>query len=296
MIQIQNISYKYPGAPEKVFDGLTLSFNENQIYGLLGRNGVGKSTLLYLLAGLLHPRKGQITIDGHEPRHRQPDLLQEVCFVPDEFSFPQLTLNQYVNRYAPFYPRFSRAVLQACAADFQVPLHQPLHRSSLGQKKRVMIAFALATQCRVLLMDEPTNALDIPAKALFRKLVARYAAQGQTILLSTHQVHDIDALLDHVVVMGRVERQNGEEPHEHTTDHILFDHSMADVERRYAFVYRSMGEDCSDALYSEPTPQGKALIVENRNGQNTTVNLELLFNAVVKGVLRDGTPETNKQL
>lgn len=275
MIQIQNLSYKYSGATEKVFDGLTLSFAEGKIFGLLGKNGVGKSTLLHLLSGLLMPREGRILIDGQEPRLRQPSLQEEVFFVPDEFSLPAMPLARYVKYREPFYPRFSQEILRQCLQDFEIDMHSHLDKLSLGEKKRVLVSFALATQCRVLLMDEPTNGLDIPAKTLFRKLVARHMSDDQTIIVSTHQVHDVDALLDHIVIM--------ETPAKRVKDSILLDASIAELQERYAFQYRSMNEPCDDALYFEPTPQGRAVIVTNRAGEETTVNLELLFNAVVKG-------------
>lgn len=269
MIKIENIIYKYSGAQDPVFDNLSLSFGEGRIYGLLGKNGVGKSTLLYLLGGLLMPRSGRIDIDGQEPRLREPQLQEEVFFVPDEFTLPRMTLRRYVAYHAPFYPRFSREVLAQCLRDFEVSMDTRLDTLSLGQKKRVLVSFALATQCRVVLMDEPTNGLDIPAKSLFRKMVARHVGDDQTIVISTHQVHDVDALLDHVVVMGK--------------DNILLDASIGDIQERYAFKYYSMGEPCDEALYSEPTPQGRAVVMPNTSGEDTTVNLELLFNAVVKG-------------
>ena len=271
MIQIQDLSYKYSGASENVFDGLSLEFGEGRIYGLLGRNGVGKSTLLYLMSGLLMPRQGRIVINGQEPRLRQPSLLEEVCFVPDEFALPGISLSQYVKFYGRMYPRFSQEVFDDCLRDFEMTDVKRLGELSLGQKKRVMVSFALATRCSVLLMDEPTNGLDIPAKNLFRKLVARHMADDQTIVVSTHQVHDVDALLDHIVIMGRA------------SDAILLNASIADLQERYAFQYRSMSEPCDDALYFEPTPQGRAVVVANTTGEETTVNLELLFNAVVKG-------------
>lgn len=271
MIQIQDLSYKYSGASESVFDGLSLEFGEGRIYGLLGRNGVGKSTLLYLMSGLLMPRQGRIVINGQEPRLRQPSLLEEVCFVPDEFALPAISLSQYVKFYGRMYPRFSQEVFDDCLRDFEMTDVKRLGELSLGQKKRVMVSFALATRCSVLLMDEPTNGLDIPAKNLFRKLVARHMADDQTIIVSTHQVHDVDALLDHIVIMGRA------------SDAILLNASIADLQARYAFQYRSMSEPCDDALYFEPTPQGRAVVVANTTGEETTVNLELLFNAVVKG-------------
>ena len=273
MIQIQNLSYKYSGATENVFDGLTLSFDEGKIFGLLGKNGVGKSTLLHLLSGLLMPREGRILIDGQEPRLRQPSLQEEVFFVPDEFSLPAMPLTRYVKYREPFYPRFSQEILRQCLQDFEIDMHSHLDKLSLGEKKRVLVSFALATQCRVLLMDEPTNGLDIPAKTLFRKLVARHMSDDQTIIVSTHQVHDVDALLDHIVIMDTPAKK----------DSILLDASIAELQERYAFQYRSMNEPCDDTLYFEPTPQGRAVIVTNTTGEETTVNLELLFNAVVKG-------------
>lgn len=275
MIQIQNLSYKYSGATENVFDGLTLSFDEGKIFGLLGKNGVGKSTLLHLLSGLLMPREGRILIDGQEPRLRQPSLQEEVFFVPDEFSLPAMPLTRYVKYREPFYPRFSQEILRQCLQDFEIDMYSHLDKLSLGEKKRVLVSFALAAQCRVLLMDEPTNGLDIPAKTLFRKLVARHMSDDQTIIVSTHQVHDVDALLDHIVIM--------ETPAKRVKDSILLDASIAELQERFAFQYRSMNEPCDDALYFEPTPQGRAVIVTNTTGEETTVNLELLFNAVVKG-------------
>lgn len=273
MIQIQNLSYKYSGATENVFDGLTLSFDEGKIFGLLGKNGVGKSTLLHLLSGLLMPREGRILIDGQEPRLRQPSLQEEVFFVPDEFSLPAMPLTRYVKYREPFYPRFSQEILRQCLQDFEIDMYSHLDKLSLGEKKRVLVSFALAAQCRVLLMDEPTNGLDIPAKTLFRKLVARHMSDDQTIIVSTHQVHDVDALLDHIVIMDTPTKKGS----------ILLDASIAELQERYAFQYRSMNEPCDDALYFEPTPQGRAVIVTNTTGEETTVNLELLFNAVVKG-------------
>ena len=195
--------------------------------------------------------------------------------MPDEFSLPAMPLTRYVKYREPFYPRFSQEILRQCLQDFEIDMHSHLDKLSLGEKKRVLVSFALATQCRVLLMDEPTNGLDIPAKTLFRKLVARHMADDQTIIVSTHQVHDVDALLDHIVIM--------ETPAKRVKDSILLDASIAELQERFAFQYRSMNEPCDDALYFEPTPQGRAVIVTNTTGEETTVNLELLFNAVVKG-------------
>ena len=280
MIQIQNISYKYGKKSENVFDGLSLSFDDGKIYGLLGKNGVGKSTLLYLLSGLLHPKSGKITIDGREPRHREPSLLENLYFIPDEFELPNMTLRRYVGLYAQFYPRFSHEVLESCLQDFELTMDTHLNALSLGQKKRVLVSYALATQCRVLLMDEPTNGLDIPAKSLFRKMVARHMQDDQIIIVSTHQVHDVDSLLDHIIVLNEATDE------ENRQESVLFDASIADVQRQFAFQLRAMSDENGEVLYSEPRPQGSAVIVANSLGEETTVDLELLFNAVVKGKVK----------
>ena len=159
----------------------------------------------------------------------------------------------HVKNYAPFYPRFSQEVLDACLADFEMDMDAQLNALSLGQKKRIFVSFALATQCRVLLMDEPTNGLDIPAKSLFRKMLARYVQPDQTVIVSTHQVHDVDSLLDHVVILN-LPSETAAESHQS----VLLDASLADLQQRFAFQYRPMGDD-GEVLYSEPTPQGRAV-------------------------------------
>ena len=144
MIQIENISFNYAGSTEKVFNYFSLQLKENNIYGLLGKNGTGKSTLLYLISGLLHAKKGTITYDGIETRKRRPEVLEEMFIVPEEFELPDTTLDEYVRINSPFYPRFSREVLDSCLNDFELPTTLKLNSLSMGQKKKVFMSFALA--------------------------------------------------------------------------------------------------------------------------------------------------------
>ena len=273
MIQVNDITFRYAGQKDYVFDGFSLTLEQNNIYGLLGKNGTGKSTLLYLISGLLRPLKGNVIVNGIDARKRNAEMLSEMFLVPEEFSLPPISLDEYVRLNSPFYPHFSREILEACLTDFELQPSLRLDALSMGQQKKAFMSFAMAAGTRLLLMDEPTNGLDIPAKSLFRKMVARHMGDDQTIVISTHQVHDVDALLDHVVVMGK--------------DNILLDASIGDIQERYAFKYYSMGEPCDEALYSEPTPQGRAVVMPNTSGEDTTVNLELLFNAIVKGVINN---------
>lgn len=267
MISVNNIDFKYAGQKEQVFHNFSLQLNENNIYGLLGKNGTGKSTLLYLIAGLLHPSHGTVTIDGILSSARRPEVLQELFIVPEEFDMPPMTLEQYVKIYKPFYPHFSQEVLENCLKDFEMPTSMKLQSLSMGQKKKVFMSFALASGTRLLLMDEPTNGLDIPSKMQFRRVVANNMTDDRTLIISTHQVHDVESLLDHILILSQSQ--------------LLLDASVGDICDRYSFEYRAPGLDSNDVLYSEPSVQGNAVICRRQEDMNETpLNLELLFNAV----------------
>lgn len=273
MIEINNISFKYSGSKNQIFNDFSLKVEENNVYGLLGKNGMGKSTLLYLISGLLRANKGSITFDDVDVTRREPDTLKEIFIVPEEFVLPSISLDAYVKLNAPFYPRFSNEVLQECLKDFELPSTMKLNALSMGQKKKVFMSFALAAGTKLLLMDEPTNGLDIPSKSQFRKVVANNMSDERTIIISTHQVHDVEALLDHILILDHSE--------------LKLNASVGDICEKYAFEYRTPAEMDDDVIYSEPSLQGNAVVCRRNGGEETTVNLELLFNAVTKGLLNN---------
>lgn len=267
MISVNNIDFKYAGQKELVFHDFSLQLSENNIYGLLGKNGTGKSTLLYLIAGLLHPSRGTVSIDGILSSARRPEVLEELFIVPEEFDMPPMSLEQYVKIYKPFYPHFSQEVLENCLKDFEMPTSMKLQSLSMGQKKKVFMSFALASGTRLLLMDEPTNGLDIPSKMQFRRVVANNMTDERTLIISTHQVHDVESLLDHILILSQSQ--------------LLLDASVGDICDCYSFEYRAPGSNSDDVLYSEPSVQGNAVICQRQEDMNETpLNLELLFNAV----------------
>lgn len=162
MIQIDHLDFGYPGSKHQVFGDFSLTLHESNIYGLFGKNGTGKSTLLYLLCGLLRAKRGTILVDGKAAGKRQPDMLRDIFLIPEEFELPNVKLSTYVDINRGFYPLFSQQVLDSCLRDFELPISLRLGELSMGQKKKVYMSFALATGTRLLLMDEPTNGLDIP--------------------------------------------------------------------------------------------------------------------------------------
>ncbi len=202
MIDIKDISFAYDRR-NKVLHDFSLSFSEGGVYGLLGKNGTGKSTLLYLMMGLLRPQRGEVTYNGTATSNREAEVLRDFFLVPEEYDLPPITLRQYVRALRPFYPNFSDELLEQCLRNFDMPSDVNLGQLSMGQKKKVYMSVALAAQTRVLLMDEPTNGLDILSKSQFRKAVVSGMGEQKTIIISTHQVHDVENLLDHVVIIDR---------------------------------------------------------------------------------------------
>ena len=200
MLEIKNLNFGY--TPTKnVIQGLSLDYKENGVYGLLGKNGTGKSTLLYLIMGLLRPKSGEILFNGVDTSRRLPDTLADMFIVPEEYDLPPVTLQEYIKALSPLYPHFSQEMLRGCLDCFEMEQDVNLKALSMGQKKKIYMSVALATNARLMLMDEPTNGLDIPSKSQFRKVIAGNLDENQTVIISTHQVKDVELLLDHVTMI-----------------------------------------------------------------------------------------------
>ena len=272
MIDIKDLKYKYAGSRRYVFSDFNLSMESNNIYGLLGKNGMGKSTLLYLISGLLRRNGGTISINGLDTINNRAEILSEIFLVPEEFDLLPMSLEAYVKMNKPFYPNFSREVLESCLRDFELTPDINLKELSMGQKKKVYMSFALAANTKLLLMDEPTNGLDIPSKSQFRRVIANNMDEGRTMIISTHQVHDVESLLDHILILDHSE--------------LLLNASVSDICSKYSFGYRQVGEPTDDVLYAEPSVQGSAVITRKQTEEEETqLNLELLFDAVTQKAL-----------
>lgn len=266
MLSFSNVSFTYGRRGKEVLSGLSLDFEENGIYGILGKNGTGKSTMLYLAAGLLRPKGGNVTAEGVPTQSRRPETLREIFLVPEEFDLPKVSLRTYVQLNAPFYPSFREDILARCLNSFELAEDLNIGRLSMGQKKKVYISFALAAGTKYLLMDEPTNGLDIPSKKVFREVIAREMSEERVMIISTHQVRDVEQLIDHVVIVSE--------------GAVLLNASTAEIESRLRFEQRAVGSDLSDALFVQQTMRGIELICPNSGNDETPIDLELLFNAL----------------
>lgn len=263
MITLQDLTFSYRST--HLFQGMNLTFETGSIYGLLGKNGQGKTTLLKLICGLLTPQGGRSLIDGQNPQLRTPDVLSELFLLPEEFELPPMTVLNYGAAYGRFYPQFSEAKFAELLREFEVPLNQKFNKMSLGQRKKGYICFALACQTPILLMDEPTNGLDIPSKSIFRRIISREASENRIIIISTHQVRDLEQLIDSIVILEQNE--------------ILMKASVAEIGRKLCFSKLEVGQQ---ALYSEVSIHGTLGVTLNSNlDSETTVDIEMFFNAAI---------------
>ena len=267
MIEVENLSFSYGRRKSKVLEDFSMKLDKGSVYGLLGKNGTGKSTLLYLMAGLLRPQTGNVLYKGVDVKKRYPDTLQDMFLVPEEFALPNVSLKQYVKLNAPFYPNFSDELLNACLRDFDMNGDIHLGELSMGQKKKAFMCFALATNTSLLMMDEPTNGLDIPSKSQFRKVIASGMSDDKAVIISTHQVRDIDSLLDHVLIVDGTK--------------LLLNESVSTICEKLYFAELGMNEPTEGALYVQPSVQGNSVILPNEYGEDSKLNLEVLFNAIL---------------
>ena len=264
MVTIKDLYFNYPKS-KLILNNISLQFSEGNIYGLFGKNGEGKTSLLKIMAGLLFSKSGQYTINGKDGLKRNANSLQYLFLVPEDFELSGIKITAYESINAPFYPNFSKEQFYNLIEEFQLSKNDNIATLSFGQKKKVLIAFGIAANTKLLLMDEPTNGLDIPSKSQFRKIMASIADVDRCIIISTHQVRDLHSLINHVVVLN--------------DSQVVFNHSLLDVAEQLCFG-KYPGNDTSSIVYTEAGFAGKS-VYQRINLEETEVDLELLFSGIV---------------
>jgi ABC-2 type transport system ATP-binding protein len=264
MVELKNVFFDY-GKQKTVFRDLSLQLENGHVYGLLGSNGAGKSTLLKLISGLVFAKTGTCKVDEHTCQNREVAFLQELFLLPEEIHTPNLSIKDYINVYAPFYPNFSKIQFKGYLDEFQLADNEMFKDMSLGQKKKALIGFALATNTKVLLLDEPTNGLDIPSKSQFRKIIASVATVDRIIIISTHQVRDLVTLIDKVIILN--------------DSQVLLNATIEKISEKLCFKNVPSINVNDNILYSEQSLKGFSVVSKNTDIENSKVDLEQLFNA-----------------
>ncbi|MTI30535.1 ATP-binding cassette domain-containing protein [Xanthovirga aplysinae] len=268
MIQLDELTFHYK-KKKPLFDAINLKLEIGKVYGLLGKNGAGKTTLLKNMVGLLFPQGGACLIDGKPIKERTPEVLQEIFIIPEQFSFPSLKIKKYVQLNAPFYPKFDWEAFMGYLREFELDADQKLNALSHGQQKKVILAFGLATNTNWLIMDEPSNGLDISSKSQFRKIIASALTEERGFIISTHQVKDIENLIDNIVVL-----ENGK---------IIFNRTMQEISSSLSFSRLRKQEALELALlYKEENLGGVEAIHRNELGEDSRIDLELLFKGIIE--------------
>jgi len=266
MIQSKNITYHYKKQND-LFQGLNFNQEAGNIVGLLGENGAGKSTLLSLFSGLLRPKTGEVKVNGYVPFKRNPNFLADVFLVTDELYLPALAIKDYLKVYASLYKNFDYDKFKTIMLEFKLDGKDKLNKLSHGQQKKFIIAFALASNCKVLLLDEPTNGLDIPSKSVFRKMLVSSIEDDQLVIISTHQVKDIETVIDKIVVLE--------------AGKIIFEKGLAEIAESVQFKKISNIKNLPNVLYHETCPEGFNVMLPVENNEETEIDIELLFNAII---------------
>lgn len=263
MIEIKNIQFSY--GRHMVLNHVTLDLQPGKIYGLLGQNGVGKSTLLKVVSGLLKSQGGECLVNNRIPFKREPSFLSSVYYLPEDFVGPDVTVETYAMQVGPFYPNFSQERFFKIIAEFDVNPKIKFTKLSFGQQKKGIIALALSLGTDVLLMDEPSNGLDIPSKVILRRMIAENAMENQMVIISTHQVRDLENLIDPIIILDN--------------DGILLNESIQSIAQKLEFSLEPKKD--TTALYSESALNGYMTVKENSSGYETQVDLEALFNCTL---------------
>lgn len=265
MVDIQNLTFRY--GRKTVLTDISLQLGGGKIYGLLGENGVGKTTLLKVIAGLQKQVSGSCTVFGENPFDRTPSFLSRIYYLPEDLEFIQkgYTPSQMGKLNGPFYPKFDNEKYMAILQEFNVNPEQSINKMSQGQTKKSAIAFAIATNAELLLMDEPSNGLDIPSKTLFRRVMAEYCLETTCTIISTHQVRDLENLIDPIIILDNCAT-------------ILNESLESIAEKLYFSLEKAVP---ADALYSEPTLGGYLCVRRNEGMGESRINLEALFNTTI---------------
>lgn len=266
MISLDHISFGY-NHRKNLFDDLNLEMQSGMIHGILGLNGAGKSSLLHLIQGMRYAQNGAVKVFGHEPDRRSAKFLSDSFLLAEEIYTPDISIKKFIERYSPYYTSFSTESFLQFLNEFEIDNKDHLSHMSMGQRKKTMIAFALAAQTKVLLMDEPTNGLDIPSKRQFRKILSHIITEDRVFVISTHQIRDLHSLIDNVIVI-----QDGK---------IIFDENIQSILQNLHFSLDRKELALDDVIYKERVPGGYLHIRGQQESESFEPDLEVLFNAIV---------------
>lgn len=203
IIEIANLHYAYGKKP--IYEGLNLCIEKGSVYGVLGKNGVGKSTLINILMGYLVPQKGKCLIFGEDSHHLSNEAKGKIALLHEGFiAFDYLSIEQIEHFFAPFYPRWDRAVFYDLVDLMGLDYTQKLSTLSFGQKSQVVLGTLFAQNAELLILDDYSMGLDAGYRCLFIDYLKEYIAKNEkTVLITSHVMSDLVGLIDDMAIVQK---------------------------------------------------------------------------------------------
>ena len=202
VIEVKNLTKRYKET--LAVDNVSFTIEKDAIYGLLGRNGAGKTTIMSILTAQNFASSGDIRIFGEDP-YENPRVLGRMCFVREGQKYPDEATAMHAFRIAGlFYPNWDQAFADDLVADFQLPTKTRIKKLSRGQLSAVGVILGLASRAEITFFDEPYLGLDAVARQIFYdRLLEDYVEHPRSIILSSHLIDEVSNLLEHVIVIDK---------------------------------------------------------------------------------------------
>lgn len=262
MISIDNLTFKYRHGATALKD-ISTDIDPG-IHLLMGENGAGKTTLLNIIAGTLYPTSGRLNIDGYNPIERSTEFLESIFLLEENMHVPARTINEWAAIHGCFYPRFNAGLLRDNLTEMDLTGNEPLADLSLGLAKKSRLAYALSLGVDILMLDEPTNGIDITARKAIRNMIARSTGDDTTVIIATHSVQDFETLFDGIIMLHRAK--------------LVFNMSTWQIGERLAFdvnpmpAFKPLYQEIEDGLYRS--------ILPNPDSIESKVNIPLLYRSL----------------
>lgn len=202
IIELSNLTKLYKNG--RGIRELSLNIEKGQVYGLLGPNGSGKTTTMKVMTGLVRADSGEVRIFGHNPGEDMEKAMQYVgCLIETPSYYPYLTAKQNLEIIRKLYPAIPQARIEHVLGMVGLSAfgNDKLEKFSLGMKQRLGIAMTILSEPEFLILDEPSNGLDIEGMADVRDIIRNQAKKGRTILISSHLAGEIEQICTHVAVI-----------------------------------------------------------------------------------------------
>ena len=245
MLEMKNVAKTF--GKLKALDDLTMTVPKGSVYGLVGPNGAGKSTAIRLMTGIYRPDSGSVTLEGM-PVYENPVNKLRMGYIPDDvFYFPSASMEEMRKFYKGIYPQFDDALYERLFDAFQLPKKSPIRRFSKGMQKQAAFHLSICTRPEMLILDEPVDGLDpVMRRQVWSLILSDVASQGTTVLISSHNLRELEDVCDHVGIM----------------DHgkMLLERSLADMQG-VTHKLQLVGE----------VPEGLTILHESQTGRLKTL-------------------------